>query len=468
MTARSRSELKEFFETGDRPTEDQFADLIDSYTLYSEKLEALAALLENADQTNALLGIDNSGLPTVHSIGTAGRLLIANEDISGVLNTLGLGTLGDFGRLVLATEEFEQAANLLDLTPSASVNFKNRIINGDFRVWQSGTAIASPSHAARLADRFQLRWSGSAVVTVEQVDGSVSGRKAMRFTVTTGDASIGASDLYKFRYRGIEAYDFGDAAWGTSSAKTVTLTFRVRSSVTGTYGVLIANDTGTRRYIATYTISQANTWETKEIQIPGDTTGSWGSDVGRALFIDWTLAGGSNSHGTANAWFATSSGSTVSTVSGQANAMSSASNTFWIEQIQLEIGDRATPYAPRPIGTEFALCQRYLPVIKAESVNDYIGGAGIAGNTTSIRVVLPFQVRPRVPPTGIEISSAAHFSLIQSSTTTQCISVQFSVGMLHGAMCNFGVGSGLTAGTPYLVFANNASAYIRFDGCDFD
>jgi hypothetical protein len=173
-------------------------------------------------------------------------------------------------------------------------------------------------------------------------------------TVTTADASIGSTQRYLIQQR-IEGFNVADLGWGTASAQSVTISFWVRSSVTGTFGGSLRNSAGDRSYPFSYTISAANTFEYKTITVAGDTTGTWLTDNSAGIFLTFSLGAGSSLKGTANTWAASS----FWAATGSVDLISTLNATFYITGVQLERGSVATSFDFRSIGQELLLCQRY-------------------------------------------------------------------------------------------------------------
>lgn len=247
-------------------------------------------------------------------------------------------------------------------TAATGFGFKNRIINGGMVIDQrnAGASVTVNNNS----DFFTVdRWvangqSTDGVFTAQQSstvpDGFV---KSLVATVTTADSSIGASQRYFVaqKIEGLNTFDFG---WGTAAAQTVTLSFWVRSSLTGTFGGSIKNSDSTRSYPFTYSISSANTWEQKTVTIAGDTSGTWLSTNGIGLAISWSLGAGSSFVNTAGAWAA----GNYFGATGQTNLIATNGATFYITGVQLEKGSTATSFDYRPYGTELQLCQRYYEI----------------------------------------------------------------------------------------------------------
>ncbi len=252
-------------------------------------------------------------------------------------------------------------ATINSMTPTADSlqGFRNRIINGDMRIDQrnAGAAITVNSTGTFFpVDRFF--GSGQAtdgVFTLQQSSTAPSGFvNSVIATVTTADASIGATQFYLFNQY-IEGTNVADLAWGTASAKTVTLSFWVRSSLTGTFGGVISNSAQNRSYPFTYTISAANTYEYKTVTIAGDTSGTWLTTTGIGIRLHFDLGVGSTYRGTAGSW----AGATYLGATGATNVIGTLNATWYITGVQLEVGSVATPFERIDYGRELQLCLRY-------------------------------------------------------------------------------------------------------------
>jgi hypothetical protein len=273
--------------------------------------------------------------------------------------------------------------------------FKNRIINGAMVIDQrnNGSSVAI-SGAIYCPDRYQIRLAaGSGHTAQTQTSVVPTGfTNALRITVGTG-ASPGASDN-GFIYQGVEGFNIADLGWGTASAQTVTLSFWVRSSVTGTYGFTITNGAGTRAYVTSYTVNSANTYEQKTITIPGDTSGTWDSTNGAGLLVVWDIGQGSTrSFAASTSWQANNAVG----LSGGVKLVATTGATFYITGVQLEKGSTATSFDYRPYGTELQLCQRYFELV--DLFPSSYGNTGCTDSNGSWRVPYYLAVTKRTTPT---------------------------------------------------------------------
>jgi len=294
------------------------------------------------------------------------------------------------------------------VSSSGLYGFKNRIINGAMVIDQrnAGASVSISGSAKFSCDRFETRAVGGGVVSAQRSTTAPAGFiNSVLITVTTADSSVASTDDYKTGQI-IEGFNISDFGWGTANAAAITVSFWVRSSITGTYVVALQNDAENRSYPATYTINTANTFEYKTVTIAGDTTGTWLTDSGKGVRVNWNLGSGSSYNGTANAWNA----SDARTVSGATNWIATNGATFYITGVQLEKGSTATSFDYRPYGTELQLCMRYYEKTyeigtvpgTATSLGVATSGGGSTGSTTSFiggngqRFTVPKRTAPTV------------------------------------------------------------------------
>ena len=287
------------------------------------------------------------------------------------------------------------------IVSSGSAGFKNKIINGDFRIDQrfAGTAN-TPADGIYTLDRWQCWTSQSGKLSIQQSTTAPNGFSNSMLVTSLSSYSVSSNDEIGFTHK-IEGYNTSDLAWGTADAKTVTLSFWVRSSLTGTFGGILANAGPTRCYPFSYTINSANTFEYKTITITGDTSGTWEKTNATGVTVHFQFGVGSTRAGTSGAWVTSS---TIRGVTGQVNLAATSGATWYMTGLQLEKGTTASSFEFRSYGKELMLCQRYfestISTAPADglSVQEMGGLAYGSGNATPV-LLFQYSVRKRTNPT---------------------------------------------------------------------
>jgi hypothetical protein len=379
-----------------------------------------------AGTTTGTAGIFTSGTvatlnSTTGTIGNLSTTLAGDFTISQGTGTLGTtgATLGTYGGatsipvLAIDAKGRVTTASTSAIT-SGLTGFRNRIINGDMRIDQRNAgASVTPNDSSYTLDRWKCRLSQSSKYTVQQNSGSVT--PPVGFSNYLGVASSSAYSVLTGDYFAvqqiIEGFNFSDFAYGTADAAALTLSFWVRSSLTGTFGGALQNSAENRSYGFTYSISAANTWERKTLAIAGDTSGTWvGSTNGIGLYVNFNLGSGSTYGAATNgAW---ASGATAFTPSGATSVVGTNGATFYITGVQLEAGSTATEFERRPIGTELALCQRYF----IRYINRAMGTMN--GTSHLYNGSIAFPVTMRSTPT---LVSGASFAVNTGSAGTPAL-----------------------------------------------
>ena len=368
-------------------------------------------------------------------------------------------------------------------------NFKNLLINGDYLVWQRGTAaatvIASSTLGTYLSDRWQTWEFNDGTITQEQSaldndDFETTGqRNALLVKCTGTDTSISAAQ-FAFISQIIEAQNCQGLKWGTDNAEHITLSFWVKSNLTGTFTAVLRKPDQTFYYIPKeYTINSANTWEKKTITYgPSDgngdvlktSAGAIDNNNGEGLWVQFSLSLGSNFHGTAGTW-----GNAVTSLgtSNQTNFMSSTSNNFYLTGVQLEAGSGASDFEHLPRDVTEMRCLRYFVRQKSnDTASNYYAAiaAGIASSTSQVTAYAGNAVIPRTE------RSVAYTSNVQiyggkaegsALSNTAINSMAFYDGTL-GCMLQPGVATTpfTTQQSALLYFVNDANAYVDFD-CEY-
>jgi len=329
--------------------------------------------------------IDTNGNELLKVTATASavnELTLANAATGGVptLTASGDDTNIGFELISKGTGEITANVNGKDVfNASSNFGFKNRIINGAMVIDQRNAgASITPTATVYSVDRWQATVNVASKASFDQTTTAPTGFTNSMLVTSLSAYSVAAGDLVTYRQQ-IEGFNIADLAWGTASAATITISFWVRSSLTGTFGGSVKNGDSTRSYPFTYTISVANTFEQKTVTIAGDTSGTWPTDNTSGLILSFGLGVGSTTSGTAGAW-ATAN---YNSATGATSVVGTNGATFYITGVQLEKGSTATSFDYRPYGTELALCQRYFE----KSVNQ---GTSITKNAeTSFFATVP-------------------------------------------------------------------------------
>jgi hypothetical protein len=237
---------------------------------------------------------------------------------------------------------------------SNNTTFRNRIINGAMVIAQRGTTAVTADGGFPV-DRFIVAVNNDGTFSLQQTTTAPAGfNYSTQWTTTAADSSLAAAQYSQIR-QAIEGYNAADLNWGTANAKSVNVSFWVRSSLTGTFAGSLRNASGGRSYVFTYSISVADTWEQKSIAIAGDTSGTWETTNSVGIYLTFDLGTGSTYQTTANAW---ASGNYWAT-SGAVPVISTLNATWYVTGVQLEAGSTASPFEYRSYGTELQLCYRY-------------------------------------------------------------------------------------------------------------
>ena len=345
------------------------------------------------------------------------------------------------------------------LTNSQIGGRRNIIINGAMQVAQRATSSTSTGYAT--VDRIkvnttnldQLAFTQSQSSTVPSGEGFSN---SFKFEVTTQETALSSDEFANIQYR-MEAQDLQSLAYGTSDAKKTTLSFWVRSSLTGKYSVLFYLTDDTRSNTQSFTISSADTWEHKTITIDGDTTGVIDNDNGAGLNINFILAAGSDYAGTPHSGWGAYAETDDFAFSDQVNFIAQT-GTFYLTGLQFELGSQATPFEHRSFGEELQLCKRYFHKTGGTAYCNI----GTVTNYTSGAMLGPYKhpVEMRSAPS---VTKSGDWAVLGGDTTVNQTAVSSDS---NGKVSEIGFsgGSGGTSGrSATLRFSNDANAYLHWD-----
>ena len=296
------------------------------------------------------------------------------------------------------------------LAPISSV-MRNRIINGAMVIDQRNAgASVTPANAQFSVDRWQCFLTQASKYSVQQSTTAPTGFVNSLLFTSLSAFSVASGDTFYFK-QAIEGLNIGDLAWGTANAKTVTLSFQVYSSLTGTFGGALFNSAGNRSYPFSYTISSSNTWTTISVTIAGDTSGTWLTTNGIGINVVFGLGSGSTFTTTANAWAA----GTYVQPTGTVSLVGTNGATFYITGVQLEVGTQATSFEYRQYGTELALCQRYYSATKGTARINF------SGSSQTMQVSIFWSVPMRTAPTTTGPSGGLTSGISTNTVTDQTV-----------------------------------------------
>lgn len=270
--------------------------------------------------------------------------------------------------------------------------FRNRIINGDMRIDQRGSASTPVTSAGYAMDRFRVGanlTSGTFAFSQSNLPSPLPGFTKCAKLVGTSINVSGAGNAFYVNQL-IEGYNIADLGWGATGAVPVTITFWIYCTSTGTFSIALRNGDTTRSYVSNFTISAANTWQQVSFTAPGDTTGTWATDNTIGMYLTFGFGIGTTFQTTAGSWQTGNYYGTTST-------SSLGSSTVYITGVQLEKGIIATPFEFRPYGMELQLCQRYYEILTLPTNNNYqIIITPIVGGTSYMGTILGyFQTQKR-------------------------------------------------------------------------
>ena len=302
---------------------------------------------------------------------------------------------------------------------------KNRIINGAMVIAQRGTGTTSTAFLNQV-DQFQVATNYASSWTFGQSSTAPTGFIKSALITNSAVNTASTSQYYSIR-NVIEGLNITDLGWGTANAKTVTLSFWVYSSLTGSFGGSIFNGSANYSYPFLYTVSSANTWTQISVTIVGPTSGTWATDNGTGMFVEWSLGCGSNYMGTAGSW----SANRYQGATGQVQISQTNGATFYITGVQLEIGSSATGFEYVNYQTSLANCQRYYAKGLPSSV---YGSMFWQGNTTS---GVSYYTSVYLPVTMRTTPTATYTNVTTSGFTGTPVALDISATVLiSGQSCN--------------------------------
>jgi hypothetical protein len=345
--------------------------------------------------------------------------------------------------------------------------FKNKIINGDMRIDQrnAGASVTITNTVAYTytLDRWNVYGSVASKFSVQQNAGSVTppaGYTNYLGATSLSAYTVGAAEGFLIG-QNIEGLNVADLGWGTANAQTVTLSFWVRSSLTGTFGGTFQNSAQNYSYPFSYTIPTANTWTQISVTVAGPTAGTWLTTNGTGVRVLFSIGTGSTLSGTAGAWTAVG----LFSVTGATSVVGTNGATFYITGVQLEVGSSATGFEYNDYGRQLIQCQRYLPCFNFSVVNSGMY-AGQAFSATNVMINFPFQVQARVAPTGLSVTGTFNASTAAFGNSGNFSSLTLFSSSLNSSAIQCNGGSGFVVGNATMFLPPAGNSQILFTGCE--
>lgn len=409
-------------------------------------------------------------ISTINNKSIADGTVIAADILDGTISSSKLVASNIAGDRIAAntlSNTVFQTGSVESYLRGANLDFgmRNRIINGAMVIDQrnAGAAVTPGSDDTFTLDRWAARLSQSSKFTVQKDSSAntVAGFTSSLKVTSLSSYSATSTDYFAIT-QGIEGFNTADLNWGTANAKTITLSFWVRSSLTGTFSGAILNDTRDRVYPFTYTINSANTWEYETITIAGDTSGTWTTNNSAGIYVRFSLGAGSTRLATAGSWQTTAGA--IFGATGSTSVVGTNGATWYVTGVQLEEGSQPTPFEYRQTGNELNLCMRYFLRYGGTGNYEFINFSPlIATSGTDCYGCVTNPVQMRAVPS----YSASNIRVVDENVSFGAATIVGSgatYGNYFGTEVRFIVASGLTQYRPYFAQTNGGttSAYYLY------
>ena len=334
---------------------------------------------------------------------------------------------------------------------------KNLAINGSMQIQQRGDQTGARGGEFGV-DRYRYEANGSAVVDLTR-EGSDLGTY-LQMAVRTADVTIAADAYSVFQHR-LNGATWRALGWGTSGAKTVTISFEANVQTAGIHCVFARNGDQDRSYVAEYTIAATNTWERHSVTVPGDAEGGWDNSIGdRGVEFGWAVAVGTDKHGTNLTW----QGANDMATANQVNGIASTSDRFRLRKVQIEVGSVATPWQEQDYMEEMLKCQAYFWRFNYDGTAESNVCGGYISSTTRCYGLLQYPVEMvKVPSTSF--SGNTNFQVVQGVGSTQDSTACVANNVRRqNCLLKVDVSGGLTDGNVCVIRTDNrVNRYLDLD-----
>ena len=433
-------------------------------TVADARFPATLPAASGANLTNLPAANLTGALPAISGANLTG--IAATDNVrTGILDVAGIAT-------------FRSDVNIPNINGGQIGGRRNIVTNGAMQVAQRATSVTVTNSVRgfQTLDRFEYNIHGTTTheMTMEQSSESPDGfSNSLKLSTTTADASLTGTQSHYLNTE-IEAQDLQQLAYGTSSAKSFTLSFYVKSTITGTYVVWFYSSDTSKALTKTYTISSANTWERKTITVAGDTSSAINNDNGSGMFIRWILGAGPDySSGSASTTWSTDGYTNTNRYVGQtANIAATTSDNWAITGVQFELGSQATAFEHRSFAEELALCQRYY--YKHAFGGSVDGNLGISNNNMAVGMCamytssagfgyIPYPVTMRALPTLENATGTDYYRVYARGGADNFNDISTQQFGVNGSVINYYDGFARTQGDAGWIQIYNTNAYIAFN-----
>jgi hypothetical protein len=411
------------------------------------KWEIRSSVIQAADSAGVVIKTDDG----------VARISVANDGAVSIDGNLAVDTITNEAGTGSPSLPNGLTVGGVNYPTTGPLSNRNKIINGAMVIDQRNAGAAvTPTFDAYTVDRWRVLINQPSKFSAQQDASVIPAGNAASLKITSLSAYSPVAADYFAVTQNVEGLNANDLDWGKATAKSVTLSFRVYSSLTGTFSGAIQNSAFDYGYVFTYSIASANTWTDVSVTISGPTAGTWLTNNGVGLRVIFSLGMGSDrTTGTTGSWQAAN----VWAATGSVNVVGTNGATWQITGVQLEAGTVATPFEHRSFGQELALCQRYFYSVGGLTFSVFSLGMAFSTTLVGIYVPLPVTMRstPAVSVNGIRVADGSNvFAVTSASASTNETSP--TLGFFT---CT--VSSGLTQFRPYSVQANNnAAAFVQF------
>ena len=344
------------------------------------------------------------------------------------------------------------------------VNFRNILINGEMSIAQRGTSVTSTTDGYKTCDRWNFKRSVGVIDLAQSTDVPSGLGFANSYKVAVTSGATPSTNDRQYIEQHIEGQNLQYLKKGTSSAESLTVSFHIKSDVTGTYIVELEDTDNTRNFSQSYTISSADTWEKKTLTFAGDTSGAFDNDNAKSLTLRFYLsAGTAYTSGTLNtSW---NSVTNANTAVGQVNFPATTNNELYLTGVQLEAGTSASDFEFLPFDVNKSRCFRYYNTLVPLNSQEQGFASGFYTSSSNARFTMTLEIPMRSKPSFDTITGTNYFRLFTGAGTDylNSYSIMSTNSTNRFIIANNTTEASGTAGYAGYALSNVAAAYLALD-----